>query len=103
MAEQLWLPWDRSCQPGWGKHHSMLPTGILIPLRGNKTGESRAGCSAVGHLERLSIVSACPAAQLCCPRDQVTPSSSGLGGIFHPSISLLLLLAVGLGSEGAGE
>lgn len=38
-----------------------------------------------GHLEMLSIVSACPADQLCYPRGQVTPSSSGLGGVFHPS------------------
>lgn len=47
--------------------------------------ESLAGCSAMGQLEMLSMVSACPATQLCYPRGQVTLSSSGLEGIFHPS------------------
>lgn len=39
----------------------------------------------MGHLEMPSIVSACPATQLCYPRGQVTLSSSGLEGIFHPN------------------
>lgn len=38
-----------------------------------------------GQVEMLSMVSACPADQLCYPRGQVTPSSSGLGGVFHLS------------------
>lgn len=36
---QLWLPWDRRSQRGWGKHHSVMPASLLIPPRGNKTGQ----------------------------------------------------------------
>lgn len=47
---------------GRGKHHSVMPLSLLIPLRGNTTGQRvTLGCSAVGHLEMLSCWSCCPA------------------------------------------
>lgn len=47
---------------GW-EMPARLGVSLLIPPRGSKTGhKSLAGCSAMGHLEMLSIVSACPAA-----------------------------------------
>lgn len=87
VAEQPWLPWGGRSQPGRGKHHSAMPVRLPHPTeeKQDRAEEPLEGCSATGCLEMLSIISACPAAWLCHPRERPGDLSPDWEGISIPA------------------